>query len=111
MSGFKFTLNLDRAFKSPDRDEDKRFRDLAKVVSRKLDTIQRELERQELVFDAGATEMLAMRFDDFAEGTGGCHEFAKWWDELCDWGETLVTFGERERSLCEVPELPLAFSC
>jgi hypothetical protein len=109
MSAFKFKMKLGEVFRAPDPDEDKRFRILARVVARRLNSYYDTLENQGLVFEAGATEALAMRFDDFADGIGGCHEFAKWWDELCDWGETLV--GSGTRALCDIPELPLEFSC
>lgn len=111
MSDFVYSLNLDAAFKSPARDENKRFRDLAALVSQRLQRIATNLEERGFFFEASEGDRLAMKFDDFAYSDGGCFEFSRLWEELTDWGETLVTVGRREKSLCAIPALPHQFCC
>lgn len=111
MSDYVYRMNLDAVLTAPHPDEDKRFRGLAALISRRLQSISTDLERRGLFFEASAADSLGMKFDDFSDGAGGCLDFSRFWDELCDWAETIVTSGRRDKSLCTLPNLPQEFSC
>lgn len=111
MSNFLYSMDLRKVFEKPLPDEDARFRALAKLIAKKLNALYDALSDKNRIFEAGAAENLAMRFNDFGDGSGGCYEFSNLWDELSDWGESQVQSGRTEKSLCKIPTLPLEFSC
>jgi hypothetical protein len=115
MSDFIFRLNLDKVFDQrvfQSMTEEERFGALAELIDRRLTAMVSTMEDRNYIFEAGTTEALSRKFEQFAEAIDtSCYPFSLLWEELCDWGESLVEVGRREKSLCYIPTLPSEFGC
>lgn len=112
MSDYLFRMNLEAVFAKPPATEEERFDALAGLIAKRLFSMVDTMEERGYIFEAGETTALAIKFERFHHSLDtSCYPFSLLWEELTDWAESLVQVGRREKGLCNLPTLPLAFSC